>query len=156
MEKKIKSIYLGFQDTYENSDANMFDVDIKDIFNIVIIEPYEEITLTNNELRKTKYCKQLRIIFHKSADKVIYKDKDKVITLFDRILKHNDLFSVDFYDENNKLIDGFQIPWDSMYNKKNNPFQKSKKHLSFLELTIVKQDVFNQDWLDDYYSEKIF
>lgn len=154
--KEIKTVFLGFQDTYDSPEIDMCPVDIKDIFNIEISEPYEEMTLNKNNLEPIKYCKQLRIIFHKSADKVIYKDKDKVITLFDRILKHNDLFSIDFYDENNKLIDGFQIPWDSMYNKKNNPFQKSKKHLSFLELTVVKQDVFNQEWLDDYYSEKLF
>ena len=156
MDKKVKTVFLGFEGTYKNSDLNMFPIDVDDIFGLKIIDPYEEVAVVNNELRSTKYCKELRIYIRKSADRVLYKDKNKEITLFDRILKHNDLFSIDFYDENNKLLDVYQIPWDSMYNKKNNPFQKTKKHISFLELTIVKQDVNDQDLLDDYYSEKIF
>lgn len=155
MDQKIKYIYIGLEDTYENSDANMFKIDIKDVSHLEINEPYENLYLNKNELKKTKYCKFLHLVIKKTADRVLCKDKDnKEITLIDRISKHDDLFSIDFYDEDDKWIDGVEIPWDSIYNKTKNPFQKTIKHKDHIEIVVEKQNISNQEWLDDYYFTK--
>ena len=146
MNHKIKTITISFR------DDNDVDIELKDVESFFISGIKDNLSFTDM-IFESKQCEEFSLALTRSADK---KCADG-LTLFERIVKFNNIEFISLYAEDDSLICYIDMPYDSSVNRGANSFQRSYIENNVLHVSIVNRFTEKrQEKLDNYYYEKQF
>jgi hypothetical protein len=121
--EEVKYIQLGL----ENVEA--INIDIDDIKLMDIDQIYENDVIYEcssiRKIEKRKYCKYVKLIIKKNADKLYDTTWYNDLTSFQRLLEFPDIVDISYLDKDGNLLDSILVPWDYLDDEENG-FQTSQ------------------------------